>query len=496
MLVSDILRDAKTVGPAAVCATLGERALTFGELDLRTTSMARSMRSLGLGKGDRIAWWSDTSLDALPVFAAAAQIGAVFAPLDGRSSAEEVRRAAGLLRPFVLVSERSRMMEAAQIAIEIGACSAVVDPDASSMALCGSADRGSARAGPGDASGPTEQDPHIIYLTSGSTGTPKGVVVSHRASWLRSFPGDCFFSHCGGPGLVCMFPQSHFAGWNFTLECWQRRRAVHYVPAADASALLTEVDRHQASHLYGIPAVWERILETDAGDYDCRSLRQVDTGTSAASPSLLERIAERFPWCELRVYYGSTEGGMHTSLAPWDVGRKRHTVGRAVPGCRVKVADDGEILVANEALMSGYWDAPHETAGAFDGGFYRTGDVGSLDAEGFLTITGRRGEIIRTGGETVAPVEVESVLRAYPGVADLAVFGVPDERWGEIVCVAVVMRGEHATPALPALRSYLDGKLAPHKHPRRIVRVDAIPRTPATGQIKRAALRQTTQAQP
>jgi len=288
-----------------------------------------------------------------------------------------------------------------------------------------------------------------------------------------------------------MFPQSHFAGWNFTLECWQRRRAVHYVHSASAAELLAEVDRRQASHLYGIPAVWERILETDTGRYDCRSLRQVDTGTSAATSSLLERVQERFPWCELRVYYGSTEGGMHTSLAPWDLWRKTGSVGRAVPGCRVAVAEDGEILVANEALMTEYWDAPQETAQAFDGDFYRTGDVGSLDDEGYLTISGRKREIIRTGGETVAPVEVESVLRSYPGVADVAVFGLPDARWGEIVCVAMVMSGDRVAPSLATLRSYLDDKLAPYKHPRRIVPVDAIPRTSATGQVKRALLRVT-----
>jgi acyl-CoA synthetase (AMP-forming)/AMP-acid ligase II len=288
-----------------------------------------------------------------------------------------------------------------------------------------------------------------------------------------------------------MFPQSHFAGWNFTLECWQRRRAVHYVRSASADALLAEVARRKASHLYGIPAVWERILETEASRYDCSSQRQVDTGTSAATSVLLERVQERFPWCELRVYYGSTEGGMHTSLAPWDLWRKLGSVGRAVPGCRVVVAEDGEILVANEAVMSGYWDAPQETAQAFDGDFYRTGDVGSLDAEGYLTIVGRKREIIRTGGESVAPVEVETLLRSYPGVADVAVFGVPDAQWGEVVCAAVVMDGGQALPEVSRLRSFLEDKLAPYKHPRRILAVDAIPRTPATGQIKRALLRQT-----
>jgi fatty-acyl-CoA synthase len=491
MLVSDILRDAATVSPAAVGATLEERRITFGELAVRTGRMVQALQSAGIGPGDRIACWNDISLDVLPVFGAAAQIGAVYVPLDGRLRAEEVLPLASYLRPRLVISDRTHEVDAMEVAIETGARSAVFDADTPALTATGPGRTAPAPAStPPTVGGPHERDPHIIYLTSGSTGRPKGVVVSHRASWLRSFPGDGFFSHTGGPGLVCMFPLSHFAGWNFTLECWQRRRAVHYVRSASADALLTEVARHKARHLYGIPAVWERILETDPGRYDCSSLRQVDTGTSAASPHLLEAVQERFPWCELRVYYGSTEGGMHTSLAPWDIWRKRGTVGRAVPGCRVIVAEDGEILVANEALMSEYWDAPRETAQAFDGEFYRTGDVGSLDDEGFLTIAGRKREIIRTGGESVAPVEVEALLRSFPGVADVAVFGAPDAQWGEIVCAAVVMRDDHAEPEVALLRSYLHDKLAPYKHPRRIMSVDAIPRTPATGQVKRALLRQ------
>jgi fatty-acyl-CoA synthase len=492
MLVSDILRDAATVSPSGVCATLEEHEMTFGELAVRTSQMVRALRSLGIGKGHRVACWNDISLDVLPIFGAAAQIGAVFVPLDGRLSADETLPLASYLRPRVLISDRRHAGDATDLSVEADARCAVFDDENESLTTAGVGRQAApAPSSPAPWSGPKESDPHIIYLTSGSTGKPKGVVVSHRASWLRSFPGDCFFSHSGGPGLVCMFPQSHFAGWNFTLECWQRRRAVHYVRSADADSLLGEVARRQASHLYGIPAVWERILQTDPSRYDCRSLRQVDTGTSAAPSDLLQRVQERFPWCELRVYYGSTEGGMHTSLAPWDLWRKLGSVGKAVPGCRVVVAGDGEILVANEAVMSEYWDAPQETAQAFDGDYYRTGDVGSLDGEGYLTIVGRKREIIRTGGESVAPVEVEALLRAYPGVEDVAVFGMPDVQWGEIVCAAMVMGPDTSLPEMSLLRSFLDDKLVAYKHPRRIVALDAIPRTPATGQVKRALLRQT-----
>ena len=153
------------------------------------------------------------------------------------------------------------------------------------------------------------------------------------------------------------------------------------------------------------------------------------------------------------MYYGSTEGGMHTSLAPWDLRRKLGSVGQAVPGCRVVVADDGEILVANEAVMSEYWEDPHATTQAFDRGVLSYGRRGWLDHEGYLTIEGRKREIIRTGGESVAPVEVEVLLRPYPGVADVAVFGAPDAQWGEIVCAAMVMGEDDIVPEVSQVRS-------------------------------------------
>jgi acyl-CoA synthetase (AMP-forming)/AMP-acid ligase II len=154
------------------------------------------------------------------------------------------------------------------------------------------------------------------------------------------------------------------------------------------------------------------------------------------------------------------------------------------------LSPDGEILYRGPTLMTGYLDRPEETAQALAGGWYHTGDLGTIDDEGYLHITGRAREIIRTGGETVAPPEVETALASYPGIRDTAVIGVPDEHWGEVVCAVVVLEADAAPPDVESLRNHVADVLAAFKHPRRVVVVDAIPRTAATGQVQRALLRE------
>lgn len=489
MLVADVVRDAAQANRSGLCATLGPDSLTFGALEERSNRIANALVGLGVAKGQRLAWWGGTSLAALPLFVAAARIGAVFSPLDGRLPAAELAALLDFIEPAVVVTDDKRAEVVATLGAEdgarlliIGATGAVPGEDLDALADACTASRPAVL-------GLSQEDPHAIYLTSGSTGRPKGVVVSHRASWLRSFPGANFFSRSGGPGLVCMFPLSHFAGWNFALDCWQRRRPVHLVDRPTGPELLEAVSQHRANHLYGIPAVWERVLAEDAARYDCRSLRNLDTGTSRATPQLLDRIRERFPWCELRVYYGSTEGGTHTALAPEEVAEHPESVGRAIPSVRLKLSEDGEIMVGAEGLMSGYFRAEEQTRRALCDGFYRTGDVGTLDEQGYLTIVGRKGELIRTGGQTLAPAEVEGFVRSFPGVRDAAVVGLPDPQWGEVVAAALVLEPGSKAPSVPALRAHLETSLSDHKHPRLVVAVDAIPRTLATGQVQRSVLR-------
>jgi acyl-CoA synthetase (AMP-forming)/AMP-acid ligase II len=333
--------------------------------------------------------------------------------------------------------------------------------------------------------------PHVIFFTSGSTGKPKGVVLSHRTNWLRTFPGAT--TTAGGRGTVCMFPLFHMAGWTIALGAWQGRRAVHFVRVPDAPTLLAETERHRAARLYCIPAVWARVLEHGVARYDLSALVEADTGTSATPPELLLALHDALPHTVTRVFYGSTEAGPGLQLGHADLFRKPGSVGVPQPNVEVRL-EDGEVCLRSPFLMDGYFDNEEATAEALRDGWYHTGDLGAFDDEGYVSIVGRARDVIRTGGETVAPVEVEAVLATHPAVAEVAVVGVPDPRWGETVTAVVVLHEGADAVDVAVLRAHCEGRLASFKHPRRVEVAEALPRTPATGQVQRTLIVEQLQA--
>jgi acyl-CoA synthetase (AMP-forming)/AMP-acid ligase II len=220
------------------------------------------------------------------------------------------------------------------------------------------------------------------------------------------------------------------------------------------------------------------------------SLRIADSGTSATPPDLLLAIHDLVPKAVRRVFYGSTEAGAVCLLRDEDMDAKPGACGVPQHSCRTRLdPETGELQVSGALLFDGYFDDPEATAEAFtEDGWFRTGDVAAIDDDGFYSIVGRVKDVIRTGGETVAPVEVELALADHPAFVDVAVVGIPDAQWGEIVCAAVVVRDGGVAPDVDAVREYVGDRLARFKHPRMVVVVDAIPRTPATRQVQRRLL--------
>jgi len=489
LLVGEIFRRNAQLDPDARAASLGDAEWRHGDLERAGERLAAALRELGVRHGDRVVSWSDTSLAVLPWFVALAKLGAVFAPLNARLGPDEAADVAGLARARLLVVDPVRADDASRVARRAGI--PLVARQAGAHA------RG-AGDGPGPALDPDalpdppaplaepaldERDPHVLFFTSGSTGRPKGVVLSHRANFLRGFQG--VFRDVP-ERTVCMFPLFHMAAFTLGLAAWQTRGEIVFVREASAEQILSAVERRRANRLYCIPLVWKRILESEPGRWDLSSLRECDTGTSATPPSLVEAIRRRFPEAVTRIYYGSTEIGLATALAHADLRERPGSVGRAAPGVDVRLSEEGEVLVRSAYMMDGYFDDPARTAETLRDGWYHSGDLGAFDADGYLTILGRKGELIRTGGESVAPREVEEALVDAPGVREVAVVGVPDLEYGELVCAVVVPGAQ--PPSLPGLRAHCADRLAGFKRPRRLALIDSLPRTAATGQVQRALL--------
>jgi acyl-CoA synthetase (AMP-forming)/AMP-acid ligase II len=474
LLIGDVIRRAAAATPHRLAATLGDDELTFAELDERSNRLAHVLAGLGVGRHDRVTWWGDTSLEVMPLFGALAKLGAVFAPVNARLGSAEAADVVGYAHPRLLVVDRAHAPLADGWDV----------PTVQAANLAASA--ADASAAPPPAPGLDERDPHVILFTSGSTGRPKGVILSHRANALRSFANPT--SDPAG-GTVCMFPLFHMAGWSMALGAWQSRCPLHLVRTPDAETLLSTVERRRASRLYCIPAVWARVLDAGPSAFDLSTLRETDTGTSATPPELVAAIRDAFPDTVTRIYYGSTEAGPGALLPHADVLRKPGSVGLPALGVDVRLSDEGEVCLRSEFLMDGYFDNPEATADALRDGWYHTGDLGVFDDEGYLSVVGRARDVVRTGGESVAPAEIETVLADHPAIVEVAVVGVPDAQWGEIVCAVVVCAPDvHEPVDVASLRRHCDGRLASFKHPRRVEIVDALPRTPATGQVQRTLL--------
>ncbi|MDL4776521.1 class I adenylate-forming enzyme family protein [Actinomadura xylanilytica] len=476
-------------GPAGA-GTTGAGTADFAELGARARAAAGALARLGLRPGDRVLIALDNRAETLPLEHGIWLGGLVRVAVGTRLHPEEIGAIAADCAPGALVCE-SRI--AGALAGLPAGCR-VITPDAGLGALFTGPP-----GGPGE--GPADGLAALMY-TSGSTGRPKGARVT-GAAWAAMLEAMWAALPPIGPGDVVLHtaPMSHFGG---SVGSAYTLAGAAALPLArfDAGAVLEAAERHAVTAMPMVPTMLERLTAA-AVERGARpaALRAIVYGAAPISVPALLRARDAFGDV-LHQFYGLSEAlAPLTVLAPGDHASgdaaRLASAGRPVASVRLSVLDGdgaplpagetGELAVSGPQIMPGYWNDEAASAAALTGGVFRTGDLGFVDAGGYLHLAGRRSEVIVTGGYTVHPGEVERAIAALDGVAEVAVLGVPDATWGETVAAAVVPRPGAAVTEDDVLRACA-ARLAGYKKPRRIVFADELPQN-STGKVARRLLR-------
>jgi fatty-acyl-CoA synthase len=504
MLLRPILARAEHLWPNREALVCGNLRLTWAQAAERVLRLANGLAARGIGRGTQLAILHPNCHVFFEAYHAAAWIGATLVPLNVRLAPKELAAIVDDAECRLLVVAP----ELASLAREAVALSTarpeLLESGAAYEALLASS---SAEAPPEPET--EEDDPAQLYYTSGTTGRAKGVVLSHRNVASHALAAIAELRLDDADRWLHAAPMFHLAdAWATFAVTWVGGAHV-FVPRFEASRVLDALERERITITNLIPTMLTLLLqEPDAARRDFSGLKRILSGGAPIAPETVRRIVETFR-CEYVQTYGMTETSPYLTLSvlkehlrrlPADEQlRYRSRTGRPFLGVELKVvredgtavrADDaevGEILVRGDSVTRGYWKLPAETAQALRGGWLATGDLATVEVEGFVNIVDRKKDMIITGGENVYSTEVEHVLVRHPAVLEAAVIGVPDATWGETVkAVVALRRGAKATAE--ELIAFCRGELARYKCPRIVELVDELPRL-GSGKIAKRALR-------
>ena len=482
------------------------RRYTYSELGAAVDELARALMAAGVERGDRLGIWSPNCAEWVLVQYATAKAGVILVNINPAYRTTELEYALKqsgcrmlISAPAFKSSDYRAMVE--EVHSNLPKLEQVVYLDGEDWdALLAGAERvGQDEL---DALGRelAPHDPINIQYTSGTTGFPKGATLTHHNILNNGFyiGEGCRYTEAD---RVCIpVPFYHCFGMVLgNLACTTHGTAIVIpAPAFDPEATLAAVAGEGCTSLYGVPTMFIAMLRHERfADYDYSSLR---TGIMAGSPcpvEVMKRVIDRMHMSEVCICYGMTETSpVSTQTAHDDPLEKRvGTVGRVHPRVEIKIVDpetgttvprgvSGELCTRGYSVMSGYWNDPDRTAEAIDAdGWMHTGDLATMDDEGYLNIVGRIKDMVIRGGENIYPREIEEFLHSHPGVADVQVVGVPDERYGEEL-IAYVIPEPGASPDPDALREFCRGRIAHYKIPRYVKLVDEFPMT-VTGKVQK-----------
>ena len=458
--------------------------ITYGELARRSGRTASALAARGIGRGDRVAVLAYNGPDYLDLLFACARLGSVLVTLNWRLAPPEWSYILGHAGAKLLVhdGEFSKALDTLNLRL-----------------VCAGLDLQSCKGGDVPPVAGRPDDPLLLVYTSGTTGKPKGAV--HTAATLTANAAAGVEAHAMTPAdrILTFLPMFHVGGLNNqTLPALSVGATVILQPRFAPEPALLAIEAEKPTIVLLVPAVMKALLEHKRfATTDLSSLRFAMAGSSVVPVELIRAFHARgLPVGQI---YGSTETGpVSIVLKREDAMRKEGACGVPALGCAVRIVDEagrdvpegasGEVLIKAPNLMTGYWQDEAATRAALQDGWYRTGDIGRRDTEGFYWVDERKKDMIISGGENIYPAELEAVLDACPAIAESAVIARADPKWGEVP-VAVVVRRQGAELAEEEVRLLFDGRLARFKHPHAVVFVEALPRN-VMGKVLRYRLRE------
>jgi fatty-acyl-CoA synthase len=487
------------------------RRWTYAELHRDVLALAHGLLRLGIDKGDRVGIWAPTCPEWTLLQYATAEIGAILVPVNPAYRTDElayVVRQGGIrllvAAPSFRTSDYAAMIEDAR-----PGC-----PDLRWVILLGTADwdvlpdrAGDPRTLAARQALLSPDDPINIQYTSGTTGHPKGAALSHHNILNNAHLTGEVLGYTEFDRVCVPVPLYHTFGMVIgNLGATTHGACLVYpAPAFDASATLTAVAQERCTSLYGVPAMFiAELAEPGFDAYDLSSLRTGLIGGAPCPVEVMKQIVDRMGMTGVSIVYGMTETSPVSAQTRTDdtLDRRVSTVGRVHPHVEIKIVDPetgvtvprgvpGELCTRGYSVMLGYWQEPGRTAEAIDAArWMHTGDLATMDADGYINITGRLKDMVIRGGENVSPREIEEFLHTHPDVQDVHVIGVPDARLGEEIMAWIRLRPGAGPITTADVRAYAEGQLAHYKIPRYVRIVEDFPMT-ASGKVRKVDMRKT-----
>jgi long-chain acyl-CoA synthetase len=495
LLMGDGLRRNAWKFPVKVAAKDKYRASTYGELNRRVNQLAHGLLSLGVRKGDGVALSVGNRVEHLEIIFATAKIGALAIPLDVKWKALELSAVLEALEPRFLVLQEDCVAEfekakALKNLSSIKTISLSADLSYTRLLNGQSAEEPEVHV--------DEDDPFAVLLTSGTTGFPKGCLTTQRTFVFHCI-NNAIEKGLGAHDIAILSSPIYFnAGRSFTLGIIYFGGTMILHERFDAEEVLRTIEREKVTYVGAVPTMCERMLHVlETTKYDTSTLRCLAITGGKVHPAVLESLKINLTPNIYRTY-ASTDSGQMAISKPADIDRKPNAAGRPVWCVDLRIVDNenrpvqvgevGEIICQSPLASHGYYKNPEASNASFRGGWFYTGDLGYFDEEGYLFVAGRKKDMVKSGGISIYPLEIESVLYSHPAVLEAAVIGVPDAAWGEAVKAVVVARPEAVLDA-ETLLAFCKERLSAYKVPKSVEFRSSLPHT-EVGKVNKVKLKE------